>query len=101
MFQSKQEILEEKKKELQETNQEATNRIAEELRTERKLAERRDSVMNMFFEITEMPMPLAWFEEYDRLFSKAKKGYNIKSFIATKTEDIKKYKDFMKQCPTQ
>ena len=95
-MQTKEEIQQEVNVLRTESNAEATDRISNELRAEKKLNERRDCVMDFFFEITGMPMPLAWFEEYNEIFNKAKKGYNIKSFIWGKQQEILKYWEFMK-----
>ena len=81
-----------------ESNAEATARIGKELEAEAKLNKRRDVVMDYFFEITGMPMPLAWFEEYNKIFNDklTPDGYNIKSFIWEKQQEILKYWEFMK-----
>ena len=70
--------------EKEETNLEATRRIGEELRAATKLEERRNAVMNMYFEITGFPMTNAEFEIYNAIFEKADNGYNIVSFIEDK-----------------
>ena len=70
--------------EKEETNLEATRRIGEELRAATKLEERRNAVMNMYFEITGFPMTNAEFEIYNAIFEKADKGYTIRSFIEDK-----------------
>ena len=80
-----------------ESNKEATERISAELIAASKLNKRRDTVMNYFFEITDMPMPLAWFEEYNEIFNKAEPGYNIKDFIWEKQQAILEYNEFMKK----
>lgn len=84
-------ILENLKKTQIETNTQATNRIAEEMRNEKKLKERRDAVMNMYFEITGTPMTSAEFDIYNFCFNKAPAGWNIKSWIRDKENLIREY----------
>jgi hypothetical protein len=79
-----------------ESNQQATDRIRNELEEENKLNQRRDIVMSYFFELTNMPMPQAWFEEYNMIFNKAQAGYNIMSFIKSKQSAIDNYHSLMK-----
>jgi hypothetical protein len=79
MFQTKE--IEELKREVEETNAEATDRIAKELRAEKKLEERRKCVKGYFLELTGREMTEAEFILYNDRFNKAKEGYNIKSFI--------------------
>lgn len=64
-----------------ETNTEVTERISKELKAERKLEERKQAVMNMYFELTGTPMSNADFEIYNYCFNRAKDGFNIKSWI--------------------
>lgn len=75
-----------------ESNQEATERIGRELIEAKKLEERRNAVMNYFFELTGITMSVVWFNEYNYLFNRAEAGYNIKSFIRTKEKEIEAYK---------
>lgn len=79
-----------------ESNTKATDRISEELRAEKKLEERRRVVMDYFFELTGMPMPLNWFEEYNEIFNEAEKGYNLGVYIWYKQQDIYDYFEQMK-----
>lgn len=66
---------------VQETNAEATERVQRELKSERKLEERRKTLKAYFLEIAEKEMTEAEFIFYNDKFEKAEKGYNIKSFI--------------------
>jgi hypothetical protein len=68
----------------EETNAEATERISRELKAERKLTERKNFIMSMFFELTGKFMSEKLFQEYNNLFEKSKPGYNLKSFIRDK-----------------
>jgi hypothetical protein len=76
------------KREAEETQHEATLRIGQELRAKTKLEERRNAVMNMYFEITGFPMTTAEFEIYNSIFEKANPGYNIVSFIEDKKKGL-------------
>jgi hypothetical protein len=89
--------LEKLDKEEIETNQKATERISNELKAAKKLDLRRSVVMGYFFELTGMPMPLKWFNEYNKIFDdeKTPAGYNIKSFIWTKQQEILKFYEEM------
>jgi len=84
MYQSK-EIVDETESEInrlrKESNQEATDRIGNELRTETKLKERKHAVMNWFKGLTGREMTEAEFIVYNSKFNKAEAGYNIKNFI--------------------
>lgn len=90
-----------------ENNTEATYRIRRELIASRKLEERRDAIMNMFFEITGIPMTSAQFELYNKLFNdvKIQSGYNVKSFIRDqkiiKDSSVmnKAWQDFLEDVP--
>ena len=79
MFQTKEiELL---KKEVEETQKEATDRIGQELRDLKKLEERKSAVKNWFRGLTNKEMSEAEFLLYNERFENSKEGYNIKSFI--------------------
>jgi hypothetical protein len=73
-----------------ETKEQATNRISQELKDERKLKERRDCVMDYFFMYTGVPMTEEQFTEYNILFNipdiegQPKRVYNLKTYIRDK-----------------
>jgi hypothetical protein len=68
-----------------ETKDEATERISQELKDERKYNERRDFIMDFFFMLTGTPMTQEQFDLYNENYNAAvveeDKTYNIKSFI--------------------
>jgi len=68
-----------------ETKDEATERISQELKDERKYNERRDFIMEFFFMLTGIPMTQEQFDLYNENYNAAivteDKTYNIKSFI--------------------
>jgi hypothetical protein len=97
-LQTKEDELAEIEKLENETNMEATYRISAELKEETKKEERREVIMNYYFELVGQPMTEAEFEIYDTCFKKAESGYNIKSFLRDQkikiVEDLSTFDEF-------
>ena len=60
-----------------------TDDITRGLQAARKLESRKETVMNVFFDLTGIPMTEAQFRKYNKIFDNedTPAGYNIKSFI--------------------
>lgn len=76
----------------EETKKEATDRIGAELRENKMQIEREKVIMNYFFDLTGIPMPLDWVKDYTKTFYNpdTPAGYNLVSFISSKQEEINK-----------
>ena len=73
----------------QETQKEATARIGAELRNKPLEEERKRYVKNYYLELTGLEMTDAEFMIYSKIFERAPKGWNIKSYIKSKGIPIK------------